>query len=777
MLTVGLLPLHAADERPALFPGDYPDPTIMRDGNDYYMTHSGFEYLPGLTVWHSTDLRHWTPVGSALTKWLGAVWAPDICKYKGKFYIYFTVASTGSFKTYVVTAENAGGPWSEPVDVGTSKVIDPCHVVDEGTGQRWLFVSGGNRIRLSADGLHCVGEMEHVYGGVHIPKDWVRECNAFEGPKVKRIGNYYYYLNAVGGTAGPPTSHSVMVARSQSVDGPWENCPSNPLVHTWSADERYWSKGHGSLVDDTEGRLWLVCHAYERDFLNLGRQTLMMRVRQNADGWLQLEKDKDAAPCDGRTKEWADALASFDIGKAWKFHGEYDPSRFSVKDGVLRLRGKGNDIGHCSPLLFVAGKHAYEFSVRMKVEGDASGGLTLYYAPDHYVAFTISDKQCETWKNGKRHGRGGNRSRYEWLKIRNDHNVVSAYRSTNGKDWALDSRSCVVGGYSHHTFGDFLSLLPGLFAVGDGVVEFSDFQFSVLNKAKETVFTSEGNPIVRHIYTADPTARVFGDKLYVYTSHDNAEANYFDMTDWHVFSTTDMTRWTDHGAFFSLDDISWANSMAWAPDCVERDGRYYLYYPVERTKIGVAVSDDPVHGFKDSGQPLIDNATDKELIGPEPIDPSVIVDNGQAYLYFGCRQLRMVKLSKDMVHTEGKIQKPVIIGNENDKSGMGGYYGEGPFIFKRGNIFYLMYSNGWGKESTLVYAMAKKPEGPFTFVGPVMPHQGCSTSHGSVVCYKGEWYLFYHDRSLSGLNYRRSICKARLVFDGQGRMKTVPTQE
>lgn len=288
--------------------------------------------------------------------------------------------------------------------------------------------------------------------------------------------------------------------------------------------------------------------------------------------------------------------------------------------------------------------------------------------------------------------------------------------------------------------------------------------------AAQTSFVFEGNPLVRHMFTADPTARVFNGRLYVYTSHDNECAEYFDMTDWHVFSTDDMINWTDHGAFFGLDDIPWADTMAWAPDCVERNGKYYLYYPVERTKIGVAVSNNPVSGFVDSGGPVIDNTGNMELVGREPIDPSVIVDNEQAYMYFGCRDFRMVRLAENMTDTLGTIQKPVIRGIENDRENEAGYYGEGPFVFKKDDLFYLMYSNGWGNASTLVYAVSKSPEGPFDYVGKVMGHVGASTSHGSVVEFKGKWYIFYHSKDLTGKDYCRSICFDELTFNNNGRI-------
>ena len=196
-----------------IFRGDYPDPTIVRVDDDYYMTHSSFDYQPGLIVFHSTDLVNWEPLGPALKKYLGSVWAPDISYYDGKFYIYFTVATDKGKTNFVTWSVTPDGPWSDPIDLKIGN-IDPCHVVGE-DGARWLFMSGGRRVRLAEDGLSVMPETsELVYLGWRYPREWQTEGFCLEGPKIRRIGDYYYYLNAEGGTAGPPTSHMVVVARS-----------------------------------------------------------------------------------------------------------------------------------------------------------------------------------------------------------------------------------------------------------------------------------------------------------------------------------------------------------------------------------------------------------------------------------------------------------------------------------------------------------------------------------------------------------------------------------
>jgi beta-xylosidase len=288
------------------------------------------------------------------------------------------------------------------------------------------------------------------------------------------------------------------------------------------------------------------------------------------------------------------------------------------------------------------------------------------------------------------------------------------------------------------------------------------------------------NPLVRHLFTADPAARVFGDRLYVYTSHDQNDATYYDMVDWWLFSTDDLVTWKDHGAVFQLKGFAWAKKFAWAPDALSANGKYYLFLPTDRNKIGVAVADTPAGPFKDAiGAPLIDYATMPEA-GSEPIDPALYTDNdGSTWLYFGCRQPMVVKLDRSMTKLAGPLRQIVIL----DPSGqpvprakpdqqppipMG--YGEAPSMFKRDGRYYFVYSNGWAKDSTLVYAIGDSPAGPFTYQGKVMNHVACSTHHGMVGEFRGKWYVFYHTAELSGSNgFRRSVCVDELTFapDGQ----------
>jgi arabinoxylan arabinofuranohydrolase len=280
------------------------------------------------------------------------------------------------------------------------------------------------------------------------------------------------------------------------------------------------------------------------------------------------------------------------------------------------------------------------------------------------------------------------------------------------------------------------------------------------------------NPFITDLYTADPSARVWDDgRLYVYASHDIAPPRGCDLMDqYHVFSTDDMIHWTDHGEILRASDVPWGRKeggFMWAPDCAYRNGKYYFYFPhpsATRTdnswKIGIAISDSPASGFKVKGYV-------KGM--PSYIDPCVFVDDdGQAYIYNGggghCYGGRlknnMVELKGKMVPMEGLVD-----------------FHEGTWVFKRDGKYYLMYpdnhvENGKGY-NRMHYAMSDSPLGPWEHKGIILDATDCDTSHGSIVEYRGEWYMFYHNCSLSHMGNLRSICVDRLYFNEDGTIQKV----
>jgi beta-xylosidase len=467
-----------------IFAGDYPDPSIILDGDTYYMVHSSFEYYPGLLIWQSNDLINWVPVTNALHKYLGSVWAPDLVKHNNKYYIYFPAND----KIYVVWANSINGPWSEPVNLKINS-IDPGHVADE-NGKRYLYSANGTCVALADDGLSAKGEPKHVYAGWPIPREWSIECFCMESPKITKRGDYYYLTVAEGGTAGPATGHMIISARSKSPLGPWENSPYNPIERTIDNSERWWSKGHGTLFEDRNGDWWMLFHAYENGFYNMGRQTLLQPVEWTADGWFKMQEgimtDKPIPMPKGEPSTTAfslnDNFSGTSLKPHWKFFGEYDASRYNVGNNALVVKAKGNTVGNCSPLLCVSSDHSYIADVEILLEGNAIGGLVLFYnnnfnsgvlAQRGNILANLRGWQFVTEKQVIEN--------HVFLRLRNRNNTVDMFYSTDGVKWTKIENSLDVSGLHHNVLSGFMSLRIGLCAIGEGTVTFKNFNYQSID--------------------------------------------------------------------------------------------------------------------------------------------------------------------------------------------------------------------------------------------------------------------------------------------------------
>lgn len=322
-------------------------------------------------------------------------------------------------------------------------------------------------------------------------------------------------------------------------------------------------------------------------------------------------------------------------------------------------------------------------------------------------------------------------------------------------------------------------------------------------EAKEKKYLSQ--PLVQHIFTADPSVHVFNNRIYIYPSHDTSTGvaeddlgSHFDMRDYHVLSMDSIGgSVTDHGVALDLKNIPWAGRQLWAPDAAFANGKYYLYFPLKNKKdvfqIGVAVSDKPEGPFK---------ATPEPIKGSYSIDPCVFKDgDGQYYMYFGGiwgGQLqrwnqnqydstatnrkpddmailpRVVKLKSDMVHFDGDVQEIQILGadgkpfheKDNDKR-----FFEASWMHQYNGKYYFSYSTG--DTHLLCYAIGDRPTGPFTYQGIIMEPVEGWTSHHSIVEIKGKWYLFYHDVQLSGKTHLRNIKVTPLLYDSSGKIQTI----
>jgi Glycosyl hydrolases family 43/Carbohydrate binding module (family 6) len=293
------------------------------------------------------------------------------------------------------------------------------------------------------------------------------------------------------------------------------------------------------------------------------------------------------------------------------------------------------------------------------------------------------------------------------------------------------------------------------------------------------------NPLIMDQFTADPTARVFDGKIYVYPSHDikappeyKGKPDWFVMEDYHVFSSDNLTNWKDHGMILSQTGVEWADPTAyamWAPDCVFKNGKYYFYFPAiaksdgkaegpdakrPEFRIGVAVADTPYGPFK----PL-----PTYIQGVKGIDPNVLIDkDGTAYLFYSEGKIYVVKLKPNMMEIEGE---PKVIDNLPTKGLL-----EGPFVFERNGTYYLTYPHVENKIERLEYATSTSPMGPFKQAGVILDESesGCWTVHHSILDWQGQSYLFYHDRDLSpAFDKNRSIRADKLFFNTDGTIQKV----
>ena len=280
------------------------------------------------------------------------------------------------------------------------------------------------------------------------------------------------------------------------------------------------------------------------------------------------------------------------------------------------------------------------------------------------------------------------------------------------------------------------------------------------------------NPIIMDQFGADPTARVFEGKIYLYPSHDipvppgsGARGNWFCMEDYHCFSSENLVDWTDHGVICNQTNVPWLNGRKnyamWAPDCVFTNGTYYFYFPVGG-RIGVATAEKPFGPWKVLDQPVT---------GASQIDPCVLQDDdGSAYLFTG--GISVGKLKPNMIELENGMRR---IGNLPSPGLI-----EGSFAFKRNGTYYLTYPhavtiNGHEAEE-LEYSIATNVTGPYKWQGIITDQNesGCWTEHHSIVQYKGQWYLFYHDKQLSpNFDKNRSVRIDKLFFNEDGTIKKV----
>lgn len=773
--------------RNPVFAGFHPDPSVCRVGKDYYLVNSTFEYFPGLPIFHSTDLVNWEQVGHVIHRpeqlnYKGrqvsnGLFAPAINYHDGKFYVVCTM------RAWIV---NNSAPEDRPLYDGHRAIWiqEFDHKAKKMAGPRKVLVNGG----------------------VDISKKpvWI------EGPHIYKRKDWYYLCCAEGGTS---TNHSQVILRSKKVDGPYVPWDKNPILTqrdlNGNVPGAVTSTGHADLEIGPDGNWWAVFLAvrpYEGGFSPMGRETFLLPVTWTEDDWPVIlpagqrvplvEKSPGGAvvqpsqstPLNG-SFTWHDNFDEKDLSLEWIMLREPDKQWWKVnpKAGKLELLPRSEKLyGTGNPsYLGRRVRHAdYTATLTVEVpkEEGLSAGLALFMTERYHYFLGVrrSNDNVGVYLECVKGGQVDQIAAADLppvdeidLRIETQKDRCAFLYRPKGGDWQtlvknadakMISSSVPDGMFLGTTVGPHVRIDDESFTSGAEIK--SEFQLT-------------GNPIFRDCFTADPAPLVVGDTLYVYVGHDEAHGNQmFNITEWLCYSTEDMKTWTAHGSAMKPTDFEWAVSDAWASQVIEKDGMFYFYTTVQHgpphvgKAIGVAISDSPTGPFVDArGTALVTDETTPSSRPWNDIDPTVFIDdNGTAYMAWGNPYLYFAKLKSNMIEIDGKIEQ-IELPN----------YTEGPWLHKRGDMYYLTYAAfaHQGMWEKICYATAPKITGPWIYQGILTDQTKNSyTIHPGIVEFKDQWYLFYHNADLvlngeSGAIGRRSVCVEYLYYNGDGTMQLV----
>lgn len=473
--------------------GEYPDPAVLKDQNDYYMVNCGQPM-----VWHSQDLLHWEPLCEIPYPMGGAA---DLCKIGDRYCIYNIdpfVRDEQNYKSsgiYVICTRDFI-TWEGPFYVGPAlnlyngaELIDPG-VLKDLDGKLWLFMSDNYCFPLSDDGLRITGPGKRVLEDEVFPDDWEIQGVYTEGPRFTVKDGWIYLTLAAGGTEGPPTSHAVFSYRSRSALGPWERSPYNPIIRTHSRREKWLSKGHGTLVEGPDGKWYMFYHGFLKDRYNQARMLLMEPIEWTEDGWYRVIEGSDPAkplpaPKGGVAVPHGyptqiDFAKNVPLPGQWIASGTVKERMQCTPEGLL-IRGAGTDIYDCGALQYQGLFRNFEVIVHAVVGAGAGMGVGMYYG-EHSAAFALKENWIWTfWP-----GRGVNRCHgkpYDWneiyMKMIIHEQVMSTYFGPDGVHWEKTLNSTDIDHVSwlaHFHRGDGHSaMLPALFTYGDGTVLYKSF--------------------------------------------------------------------------------------------------------------------------------------------------------------------------------------------------------------------------------------------------------------------------------------------------------------
>lgn len=531
----------AAQIKNPILPGFYPDPSICRVGNDYYLVNSSFSYFPGVPIFHSTDLVHWKQIGHVLNRpsqlnltnqnISEGIFAPAIRYHKGTFYLITTLIGGGG--NFIVTAKNPAGPWSDPIWQHEINGIDPSFFFDE-NGKAYIINNGpAPDDKPLYEGHHAIYLQEFdlktmkltgdrkvvVNGGSDISKKpiWI------EGPHIYQKDGYYFLMAAEGGTA---EDHSEVVFRSKSVFGPYESFSGNPILtqRDLPADRSnpVTCSGHADLVQTPKGdwvAVFLACQPYSGNFYNTGRQTFMLPVDWSGEWPIILEKGK-AIPVEvqvpvvansGQTTfadysaNWKDNFDGKELKLDWNFIRTPKEKWYELKDKNLVLQARNVDITEKGNPSFVGRRlqHANsEMTIAVKLEKgkNMSAGMVAFQNEKYLYPFIVEEKQgkyfiaqspsCNipgaTVVMGYIELTNYNPNDFLYLKMKFEGKQLECFYSLNNKDWTSVNGKNDATKLSTNVAGGFVGAYIGLYAYSktQAIATFDWVHYQKIDKTK-----------------------------------------------------------------------------------------------------------------------------------------------------------------------------------------------------------------------------------------------------------------------------------------------------
>lgn len=416
-LTVNM-PAEVTYTNPVI-PGDHPDPSIIRVGKDYWATCTSSAWGPLFPLLHSRDLVNWEQTGAVLThrpEWAtGDFWAPEISEFHGKFFVYYVARQHNRrLSVAVATADNPGGPYTDrgPIIAQEDGSIDPAPVIDTNGIRYLIWKEDGNSQgkptpiwlqRLSDDGTKLTGEPHEL---IHNDADW--EGGVVEGPFILRRGDWFYLFYSGNGCCGPGCNYAMGVARSHSLFGPWQKNPLNPIL---TANDLWKCPGHGSIVQDSRGRYFLLYHAYSiSGMIFTGREGMLDEVTFGADGWSAINHGNGpsiravspfGAVQTNSSGGFTDDFHGTNLESGWQWPQQHEPKHL-LANGKLYLSSNGRGTNFVAAVLArstTTADYVATAAIKMgELKPGAAAGLCAFGNMENAMGVVLQDGKIIAWR-------------------------------------------------------------------------------------------------------------------------------------------------------------------------------------------------------------------------------------------------------------------------------------------------------------------------------------------------------------------------------------------